>query len=654
MESRVHLLLTVNAPLSADERSELEALGLRLDEYLGRGVYLSSGDAGGLEAASTLTWVTEVSPCRERLKLHPELAEASEAASPPRAMAAEEGMEALLYKPERRIRVEVVLHPGIAAEEVAEEVARAAGGAASKLRIGRDKIRLAVPLSRLEALAALPAVRRIERYAPARPGANLACELVRAVALHGPPGLRGQGEIVAICDSGLDSGDLARMHPHFNGRIHRLVGVGRRERTNDPHGHGTHCAGLIAGSSQSAEAPGPITGAAPDARLLVQSVFARGRPLAGIPLDLRDLFAPAHAEGARVHSNSWSQTLLSNRYNKSCEEVDDFVHRHRDFVVVFAVGNEGRRANGRLAEGTVRPPSLAKNCIAVGACESRRPGKSSPWRSVGTWRQRFAGITAILDDGWADNAGGLAPISGRGPTADGRIRPDLVAPGTSILGPRSSLLRRALNAEEAFGTSTDDSYLYLGGTSSAAALVAGCAAVVRQHLRNLLQRSPSAALVKALLINGAEDIPGQLTPSEAPEIPNVSEGWGRVNLQEAIAPAPPFRIERFDEGEGLDTGEEVRRNFVCGTPGLPLKVTLVWTDPPGERLQNDLDLIVRRADGTERHGNMVPGAQGFDRLNNVEQVLWENFPAGPFTVLVRAHRNTFPGQTFALVVRGGM
>jgi hypothetical protein len=77
---------------------------------------------------------------------------------------------------------------------------------------------------------------------------------------------------------------------------------------------------------------------------------------------------------------------------------------------------------------------------------------------------------------------------------------------------------------------------------------------------------------------------------------------------------------------------------------------LVWTDPPGEGLQSDLDLIVKVA-GQERHGNMPAGSAEFDRTNNVEQVSWENVPAGPVTVTVSAHRVTLAPQSFALVIR---
>jgi hypothetical protein len=84
--------------------------------------------------------------------------------------------------------------------------------------------------------------------------------------------------------------------------------------------------------------------------------------------------------------------------------------------------------------------------------------------------------------------------------------------------------------------------------------------------------------------------------------------------------------------------------------GATFKVTLVWSDPAGAQLQNDLDLIVVAADGTERHGNMG-ASSSFDRVNNVEQVVWSNMPAGSAKITVRAFRITRFAQPYAYAWR---
>ena len=106
----------------------------------------------------------------------------------------------------------------------------------------------------------------------------------------------------------------------------------------------------------------------------------------------------------------------------------------------------------------------------------------------------------------------------------------------------------------------------------------------------------------------------------------------------------------FDEGPSLDAGEQIQKTVVVPAGAKLLKATLVWTDPPGEGLQSDLDLIVA-AGGQEWHGNMAPGSPAFDRTNNIEQVIWNNVPAGSAIITIAAHRVTLGPQNFALVIR---
>ena len=140
-------------------------------------------------------------------------------------------------------------------------------------------------------------------------------------------------------------------------------------------------------------------------------------------------------------------------------------------------------------------------------------------------------------------------------------------------------------------------------------------------------------------------------PSEAGPIPNSNEGFGRVDVQAVVGPYGVGETLRFfDEGKALDTGDTAQQVVAVPAGAKVLKATLVWTDPPGEGLQSDLDLIVK-VGGQEQHGNMPAGSVDFDRTNNVEQVVWTNVPAGPVTVTVAAHRVTLGPQSFALVVR---
>jgi hypothetical protein len=178
-------------------------------------------------------------------------------------------------------------------------------------------------------------------------------------------------------------------------------------------------------------------------------------------------------------------------------------------------------------------------------------------------------------------------------------------------------------------------------------LVAGCVAVVRETLVKNGLPDPSAAVIKALLINGAVNLPGQYSPSEAAASPNISSGWGRVNLAGSIILPGPNPNAGFGEGAPLKQGEDgvvtikvsasKRAAAEPAGAGPRLKVTLVWTDPPGADLQNDLDLIVTASNGEERHGN-AGTTKDFDRVNNVEQVVWDNIPSGDVKFTIHAFR----------------
>jgi hypothetical protein len=145
-------------------------------------------------------------------------------------------------------------------------------------------------------------------------------------------------------------------------------------------------------------------------------------------------------------------------------------------------------------------------------------------------------------------------------------------------------------------------------------------------------------------------------------VPNNNSGFGRVNLAGSIIIPGPAANGGFGQGGPLKQSgaDSFKVNIPEAAPkgaAVPqsagkatFKITLVWSDPPGAALQNDLDLIVVAADGTERHGNMGT-AGGFDRLNNVEQVWWHNMPPGPAKITIRAFRVTRFAQPYAYAWR---
>ncbi|MFO1056607.1 MAG: S8 family serine peptidase [Dongiaceae bacterium] len=643
------VLIQVNEPLDAAKRKLLSDTGCELLEFVPTDTYIAHFTGTDLSQIRALPFVTWANVYLKGFKINPDLAGPAmadlAAANPVGAMAGEIGPP---LTPGGDKLVDIILHKGAVRPDVYERIARAAGVDPDTLPAKGRKIRIRVPTRRLRAIADIDEVRHIEPVAAHTLFNDVAGAILRADAVHqganGVAGLDGAGVVVAVCDTGFDKGDTVNVHPAFAGRVRRLYALGRPGRANDPHGHGTHVCGSVLGQ-ENVPGYGRISGTAPAAMLVLQSVLDGGNGLGGLPTDLRELFAaPYDDEGARIHTNSWGATGAAQygRYDSEAHAVDQFVFEHRDMLICFAAGNDGIDANrdGRIDLGTVTPPGTAKNCVTVGASESHRPGNAVTYGSL---NPSGYPVSPLRDDRYADNPDGMAGFSSRGPTRDQRIKPDVVAPGTAIL----STLSRDAQLQQLFGANPPAGYMYEAGTSMATPLVAGCAAITRQHLiRDRQIASPSAALVKAMLINGAIDLAGQYVPSEAADIPNFSEGFGRIDLARTVDPS----VVLHDEAAALDTGQEASFQLQLPAGAVGLKATLAWSDPAGPSLQNDLDLIVT-CGGAEAHGNMPVGASAFDRQNNVEQVVWSGLPANVVDVVVRAHRVALQPQSFALVLR---
>ncbi|MFI6107504.1 S8 family serine peptidase [Streptomyces sp. NPDC051310] len=639
-----YLLVQTDHALSAEEKEQLAQMDVVIHEYVPENTYLCGYQPSDLDALRDLPFVTWADVYLEGFKIAPSLRgeglrpDISVLRAPADALAS--GTRT----------VDIVLHDDVdpGSYEVRQRIAAAAGLSPDDLRPARDKLRVEVPEESLAALTAVDEVRQVEAVPERSLYNGVARPILHAdVVVDGTP-QQGEGQVVAVADTGFDLGSTTNVHSAFTGRVARLYALGRPTRADDPDGHGTHVAGSVLGNGTSAAMGGAVQGTAPRATLVLQALMDPRGHLRGIPDDLRDLFTPPYEnDGARVHTNSWGSVEPGLPYDRSAFEIDDMVWNNQDLVICFAAGNDGndRDRDGRVNLGDVGSEGAAKNCITVGASENDRPGIRSTYGQL--WGRDFP-VNPIRDDRQADNPDGMAAFSNRGPTREGRIKPDVVGPGTSIL---SALSHAAASLPgDPFGASADPEFCFLSGTSMATPLVAGCVAVLRETLVKNGTPRPSAALIKAMLINGAVELRGQYTPSEAGTSPNNDSGFGRVDLSRSVVlPGDDERVG-FHEGGPLDQDEEellrIRIRERDGGQEPTFKVTLVWTDPPGAALQNDLDLVVRAADGRERHGNMGT-SDGFDRINNVEQVQWGDIPAGEVAVIVRAHRITRFPQPYA-------
>ncbi|MBL8314107.1 MAG: S8 family serine peptidase [Rubrivivax sp.] len=548
----------------------------------------------------------------------------------------------------------------VATDKAARRLSLQAAGPAAQLR------------QQVQALSAVHGVRWIgERVLP-RTSNNVAAGLIgHAFAARPAPGLglTGAGEVVAVCDTGLDTGDPANIHPDFAGRVVAVrsypitpywspwvLNAGGDDGVADlDTGHGTHVAGSVLGSgAASAATPPRIQGTAPGARLVFQAVEQqmRWRPgaappgnprylLSGIPDNLEPLFRFAYDHGARIHSNSWGGGE-AGAYDEQCRQFDDFVWRRKDMCFVIAAGNDGSDADGdgQINPGSVTSPGTCKNGITVGACENRRAEFNT--ETYGRWWPRDFPRPPVRDDPMANNPRQVVAFSSRGPTTDGRVKPDVVAPGTFILSTRSSRLAPNNFAWGAYPS--NHAYFHMGGTSMATPLVAGCLALIRQHLRAAWNNaSPSAALLKAVLIAGAERLPGQASPGVQLD---SAQGFGRVELERSLR-----RLKIAAEGAGLQTGQSVARTLSLTGAARTLRIVLAYSDYPGGTLINNLNLIVTGPDGRRWTGNQRNGVKALvlDGRNNVEVVHVGKARAGTWTIEVVASNVTQGPQDYALV-----
>lgn len=427
--------------------------------------------------------------------------------------------------------------------------------------------------------------------------------------------LDGSGETIAVTDTGLDLD-----HPDITGRIAGVyTSFGLDPSPADSNaGHGTHVALTVLGDGTGDSS---AMGMAPAASLVMYPLEHDPTGVFGRQGSLYEMLSDADQATARVSVNAWGLNGGHGDYTSDSRSVDQYVATFADLLPVFSAGDDGTTG--------VTPPATAKNALAVGASNG---SSLTPWSD-----------------------------SGQGPLADGRIKPDLIAPGMSVCSGRAEEAKFPAGSSCGTGTHAngDSLYMSLSGTSQATAVAGGTAALVREYIREEAGLSaPSAALVKAMMINGAKDV-------GTPDVPNGAEGWGHIDLDRTVRPmdGTTMLTTFLDDGPSLRAGYGLLYSFDLD-PSAGVDITLAWSDTPGSaasgasstRLINDLDLIFVSPDGTRWLGNdFANGASttggSADDVNNVERI---RVPAGVLTNAgdwtVEVHHRGGQSQDFALVV----
>jgi hypothetical protein len=571
---------------------------VRIGDYLPTNAFVVDLAGQDPSTLASLSFVTRVAAFRPEWRLDRDLGRATYQTAERRSLAATGDLALNVYL--------------FADEDIAAAVAalRTIGG----IRVvnydylaDQPVIMVTLPATRAAALAQLPAVQFVEEYPELTLRNNTTRWIVQSNIQDVTPlydqGLHGEGQILGHLD-----GKIAVSHCSFYdtqpiGPLHRKILA--YNETQGYNLHGTHTAGIAVGDAGTWT---ETRGVAYLAKLVHNGIPSLTEAQVFSRLDLH------RSQGATVHTNSWGNDSTT-AYDGVCRAIDSFSWQYDDNLVCFAVTNLTMLKN----------PENAKDVLAVGATYD------APQQD-----QHCHG--------------------GAGPTSDGRRKPEIYAPGCGIQSSAGSS-----------GCSTQA----LSGTSMACPAIAGTALLVRQYFTDGYYPTgvanaanaftPSGALLKAMLINGAVDMTG------VSGYPSNLEGWGRALADNALYfPGDTRKLivrdARNNSGDALATGQTVNFNVTVNSSNEPLRFTLAFHDAPAAvnaayAPVNDLDLVVTAPSGEVFYGNYFYASQSIpggnpDPLNNVEQVHVLVPMPGVWSVTVSATAVNVGAQGYAVVVTG--
>ncbi|HYO13222.1 MAG TPA: S8 family serine peptidase, partial [Thermoanaerobaculia bacterium] len=433
------LLVKFPRPVTAGQVKALEAAGARIYTYLPHYAYLVKVPAG-IRAKSSLASAGAVwtGPYHPRYKIPREVAAVAAGDSDREAKAGDFRPVMIHIFPDADLNEVVRTMRDLGVEGI---VGAQQGGLFSRVRLLLTPSEIAAFRGRL---AALREVFWIELEGR-RTLRNDTTVWVGQSGLSGGQttpifnqGIFGEGQTVAVLDTGIDPDmcwfrDTARGLPPTNacngGTVvdvsqRKVIAVdflwstecsgGIASTEWDTQDHGTHVAGTVAGDNFATLLfpRNTADGMAPGAKLVIQDAGFRTDNCGDLPgigcpvVDLNPIFQQAYNQGARLHTNSWGDNenaTVQNNYSAGSQDVDEFMWNHKDFLIFFAAGNSGP------GTGSVGSPSTAKSGVSVGA----------------TLR--------------STSANSMASFSSCGPTLDGRFKPDVTVPGSSIVSANNDI-----------------------------------------------------------------------------------------------------------------------------------------------------------------------------------------------------------------------
>jgi len=448
-------------------------------------------------------------------------------------------------------------------------------------------------------------------------------------------GVRGQHIILSTTDTGVNTGHNMFRDPNLPitppgiWPTHRKIVAYKLYEGADPgenEYHGSHVACTVCGNDSVNGDSSYYDGMAKDARFYFTDISDASGNLVG-GTDITPLWdtvylgrgLPDSLRPIKQHSGSWGWGNFTGNYLLQDASTDAYCWVHKDFMNILAAGNYGQ-----YGTRTISNPALAKDVLTIGAT------------------------------GRGTQAESLADFSSRGPSQDGRIKPNVDAPGIDI----NSMLN----------TGTND-YTTMSGTSMATPAANGTVGLMRCYLQEgyYPTGSPvpanrityiSSALLRSMAIASADPNINSIT------IPSTDAGWGRIDAESVLYFTGDTRkLIIIDDTFGIATGEYETRQFHVAT-AMPLRICLAWTDTAAApnanpTLVNDLDLTVTSHGGIVYKGNKytsgqsTPNPTGRDSVNTEECVRVNAPDTGVWTIRVSAHNvKTARNQSFAWTITG--
>ena len=325
---------------------------------------------------------------------------------------------------------------------------------------------------------------------------------------------------------------------------------------------------------------------------------------------------------------AWGANLTSSDYATLLPDADNIYRQHKISIQNHSYGTGIENYYG--ADAASYDMSVWKNPTLVHVFSSGNSGNSGPVTGTYTGITGLANLTGsfkmaknIITAGATDSFNVVAALSSKGPAFDGRIKPELVAFGED-------------------------------GSSGAAALVSGTAALIQQTYKTNYKELPTAGLVKAILLNSADDIGEKYV--------DYGSGYGSLN---ALSAVNTVKENRFFESSV--TQGEIKAFPIIVPPGITqLKITVGWMDTAAtpnsaKVLVNDIDGLLHLPVTNETWQpwglSIYPNKDSLskqavrktDSLNSIEQITLEHPQAGNYVVQIKGRTiQTSTSQGFAI------